>query len=91
MIGLYIFNLTLISFLFLYHVILFCILLKWKVESELEKNGIFRSSFGPVGYYITPSTFPRPLGKKLLHFVYRRPLLGRLKVMLHATIHNDDF
>ena len=81
MIGLYIFNLTLISLLFLYHVILVCILLKWKVESELEKNGILVRPLGRWGTTLTQVPPPcRPLGKKLLHFAYRRPLLGRLKV-----------
>ena len=53
MIGLYIFNLTLISLLFLYHVILVCILLKWKVESELEKNGILVRPLGRWGTTLT--------------------------------------
>ena len=59
MIGLYIFNLTLISLLFLYHVILVCILLKWKVESELEKNGIL---VRPLGWWGTTLTQVPPPG-----------------------------
>ena len=84
-------NLSLINLLFLYHVILICVFLKWKVESELEKNGILVRPLGRGGGVLLTQVPPRPLGKKLLHFAYRRPLLGRLKVMLHVTIRNDDF